>query len=559
MIIKSKMRALVVNRWFILGTFIVLCTLAFILKSLIVYDISITDESSMYSCALRFYQGDAVLAADWDPWQLYGVVLLPFIAIFRIFFSSNQGFFLFMRINFLLIRLLILLYVIWKSKYVDLNRKGIIIAALLNYCFVSWNFEAFTYQQLPLMFGMFILIATLSNKQSRLEIILVGVAYSVIILSTPFLVLSYPLVLILLMWKNKREKKKFRFIIYFHLGILIIFIPFCVLVLSKTSISGVVQSLSYIFTEQGHNYSSIGVLSLLNNNIVRVFVGFIRENRFTSYLNITLLLVIFIFSILKCKYKRLIGIFIPIVMLLSIFSMIPEHKMFFMNELYISFVWVSIELLFYIKEKEYLICIVFGYILVFAIALCTNTGKYTTSGALSIIAVICLMFLVDYAAKNDDTKRHLFKLTTIALFLRVYITWWGIPLSSDFFEHKILVGPMKGMYARDEEYEHYMTIYNDINSVEYSNDDVLFCGTSTPIAYLIADKKIGTMNLHFFYLDYERLRQYWDLYPEKTPTVIYYEKYTSIDGDSFLDEMINELFEIKTEGHRLIAIKKKTE
>ena len=173
-----------------------LCTIAFIMKIFIAEDISITDESFMYAGAMRFLRGDAILVDGWDPWQLYGIVILPFIGVYHFIVGSYDGLYLFMRFVFISLKLAVLIYGIKKSRRMDLNSHNVIIGLFFSYFFVSWNFEALTYQQVPLILGTFILIAALSDNTSKLERTLMGIAYAETILTVPFLIISYPLLLV---------------------------------------------------------------------------------------------------------------------------------------------------------------------------------------------------------------------------------------------------------------------------------------------------------------------------------------------------------------------------
>lgn len=548
------------NNKLLIYIFTMACTLVFIAKIFIVEDISLSDEAHMFATSFRIFQGDALLVDDWSPEQLYGVVLLPFIAIYHFFVGSNEGLFLFLRFVFIVLKLTILIYGFRKVKYVELNPIGLYLGLFLWYFFVSWNIESLTYQQMTLILGMFIIIGILANSTNKFEYILMGIAYALSILTQPFLIISYVPVLIYAVYKIMEEKKIRTGILFFNIGAFWVFVLFMILLLSRSSISEIKISLPYILSEPDHNVAGGGIFGLINTKIIRVFKIFIDENKVTTALNTVFLMVLSVAFIVNWRYRLELKILIPVVLLISISSMIPANKLFFMNEMYIPFIWASIENLFFVKNKRYYIFLALGYIFVFSIALGTNTGKYTTSGALSIIAVITIFF-IDYGSNDHKKMRKIciiipmILITGLALFLRVYVTWWGVPLSKDCYKNRIVVGPMKGLYANDAEYDHYMNIYVDICSVDFNND-ILFCGTATPMAYLIAEAKYGTMGTPFFYLDYDRLQKYWDLHPDRKPTVIYYEKYTSEDARSFINDMISKDFEIRTEGSRFIAVKR---
>ena len=555
---------------YLLISFIVITTFLFVFKIYICEDISISDEAHMYATSYRLLQGDALLVDDWSPEQLYGVVLLPFITIFRLVVGSNEGLFLFMRYVYLAMKLVVLFYGLKKIKNIELCDKSCLYLGLFMwYFFSSWNIEALTYQQFPLIMAMFIVISLLTNNTSKLEWVMVGMAYALCILSQPFILLSYVFVLGWIIYKIFNDRKVSKESVFVHIGIMLVFVIFVILLFSRARLEDIVRSIPFIFQEQDHNVAGTGIMGLFNQKIIHVCNVFISENLVTTYINVFFIIVLHVAFICDWKFKNNLVWFIPLILLLSIFSMIPLNKMFLMNEMFIPFIWASLESLFFVRNKLYLKLLFLSYIFVISIALGTNTGKITTSGALCLVAVIFVFFCGDYkiisvnkesSKKIDILKRLLFLtpiviIVGIVLFLRVYITWWGVPLSNDSYANKITVGPMKGLYANDDEYSHYMNIYNDINSMDIDSDDILFCGTASPMAYLDAEAAFGTMGTPFFSLDYDRLKAYWDSHPDKIPTAIYYEKYTSVDSESFVNDMLNDYI-VTTNGQRLMALKR---
>ena len=56
-------------------------------------------------------------------------------------------------------------------------------------------------------------------------------------------------------------------------------------------------------------------------------------------------------------------------------------------------------------------------------------------------------------------------------------------LSSECYQNKITIGPMKGMYARDFYYDEYTTVWNEMAGIDWTDHDILLCGNSTPLAF----------------------------------------------------------------------------
>ena len=69
------------------------------------------------------------------------------------------------------------------------------------------------------------------------------------------------------------------------------------------------------------------------------------------------------------------------------------------------------------------------------------------------------------------------------------------------------------------------------------------------------DSQYGTPGTPFFHLDYKRLKRYYDTFPERFPTVIFYGEYTNNDlKSSFFKDLKTLGYTIETNGKSLTAI-----
>ena len=115
---------------------------------------------------------------------------------------------------------------------------------------------------------------------------------------------------------------------------------------------------------------------------------------------------------------------------------------------------------------------------------------------------------------------------------------------------------MKGLYTTDGLYEIYMDIWDDVESIEKTEDDLLFCGNAINMAFLDAEVRYGTMGTMFFYLDFDRAKDYWRLHPDRIPTIIYCNDFADDDVNRLMSILRAEDYDIRREDMKLIAIRK---
>lgn len=545
------------NRVRVFGIIVIVSTILFVLKALIVTSISFSDESHQIATAYRFFLGDRPLVDDWSSEQLHGVAILPFISTYAILKKSTTGIVLFIRIIYLLIKFLVAVYGISKIR----NSKSLAMyGILLWYFFSPYNIDSLTYQSMPLIALMFCLIVIKREESSLVEWGISGGLYAVSILSQPFWIISYPLILLdeIIKWKKSNKIEKYR-IMMFQVGIGLIFLIFCVFLFSKTNLDELRINIPYILGEQDHNVSNMGIDTLIYNKVWLVFSQFVCDNKIVTSINVIYIIALIVFKE-KREYLK-VGMFISLA--ISLFSMLFLKKLFLMNEMMIPFLWLALENIFFVEEserKKYIKLIGLGILFSIATALGTNTGVYATSASLCLLACITLFYITISGTKkwnlHIETISMLF-MVSMTLILRLYITWAGAHISMSDYMASLSYGPMKGLYTTTDLADEYEKIWTDITMLQPSGQDILFCGTSTPLAYLDAEVEYGTMGTPFFQLDYDRMRNYFALHKEKIPTIIYYTEFTEDDRSmTAYYKWLQENYDIYSDGVNLIARRK---
>ncbi|MCM1262436.1 MAG: hypothetical protein NC313_06910 [Butyrivibrio sp.] len=202
------------------------------------------------------------------------------------------------------------------------------------------------------------------------------------------------------------------------------------------------------------------------------------------------------------------------------------------NEFFIPFIWFSMEISVFIRrEKEKYNCLwALAALSALGFCLATDTGIITTSAGLCLMAVFTIIMLPNLLA-NENLKHTVLTekslsvlcigVLTCVFSMRIVFTWTDSLLTGNY-SYYIEKGPLKGTYTDETAYQIFNNIMSDLDKVSYKEDDILFCGRNTPLAYLYSNMECGTMSTYLLETDYERLEQYYALHPDKFPTIVYY-------------------------------------
>ncbi len=95
-------------------------------------------------------------------------------------------------------------------------------------------------------------------------------------------------------------------------------------------------------------------------------------------------------------------------------------------------------------------------------------------------------------------------------------------------------GPYAGLIRKQNYCDDYLTSLDELDCIAQTGDGPVYISAMLPFGYLYMDRPIGICTTYYESED-ELLRamEYWEMYPEKRPSVIYIPKY-SFDKDGFI-------------------------
>lgn len=549
----------------------------FLLKCLVTSEISLEDESNYIATAFRFYKGDAILADDWSPWQLSGFVILPFIYLYMLVGGTTEGIVLYFRILYVLFKLTVTLYAVYRLRKAGEHGRYVYLGTAFFFCFTPFNIDSLSYNTISMAMVLLIGIILLTESRKGADYFLCGLFLAFAVLSSPFFVLCYLLwgascgvYCMVMRGKEKRISaltgKNFGMV---TLGAASLAAVFLIFALSRAGIREMAVNLPYIVKEPDHDMTEGNAAVNLLAKVWLVVKIFLRE-----YIFVTLLNGIYIITIVILKRRKKEAFLMPgavLCLILSCAWIILRQTTFMQNAFFIPFVWFAAEEVLIgkkIKASE-LLSLTAALIYAVCMAMGTNTGMFATSATFCVIAVLSVVIMgrrlgeipTEEAAAGGTKKTECLLCGGIALLLcctfvmRLLIVWLDV-FRFDEFSCYISRGPLKGTFAQEAVYEKYENILNVMDMAEYGEEDILLCGTPTPTAYLYGNMQFGTIGTYFFSMDYERLEEYYELHPQKFPTVVYYEVLKNGDKKSDFYNGLQEDYEIQLVGESMIAKKR---
>ena len=226
---------------------------------------------------------------------------------------------------------------------------------------------------------------------------------------------------------------------------------------------------------------------------------------------------------------------------------------------------------YYVFKKisiNYYICMLLAFAYSLCVTLGTNTGTISASAAMAELAFMDIImwsfvkddYLIKRLAKNGEKIIKVAEtglmgiIIAIVISLHGLICWTDIWITNDYSEY-IEKGPLKGTYTKASVKENYDNVLSDMDEIKCSSDDILLCTRTVPVAYLYTKAEVGVMAVYFFNMNYEWLQDYYELNPDKKPTVVYYPEITKKEKQKDFFAEIEKYYDVIYPGKRVVARK----
>ncbi|MBQ8970325.1 MAG: hypothetical protein IJ073_03315 [Lachnospiraceae bacterium] len=514
------------------------------------YSFCWSDESFYFSTAWRFYQGDSIFRHDWFPTQLSGVILLPFLSLYLAFsHGSAEGLLLYFRLLYLLFSFgsSVAAFRILKKHFGELPALAsalcVLFYAHLNIATLSYytiSVQCFFLAQLNIYHWE--KLGQLNRRVSLRYLILAGFFYALSVLALPTMVVGYVLTLLIFVILSLVSKinpstafsagvrKAELFVVwkYTFFGILLPAVLFFVFLLTNVSIPDFIQNIPYVLTDEEHGTSLVYPMKKFFIGINEVYGRFAH----LGYLLILICFGIAVYQALRSN-SRLILFVIDILLFIAYFIKGFGHTGYIQTALCLT----ALPLFFLTRERDYAAFFTFfvnGLVFSLVYSYSSNGYLYILAMGHFIASIAGIKFIVDFVKENLEAPALssglaqavrtlcvlvLLSVTLETMVLRVINIYRDAPFSE--LTEKIEEGPAKGLYTTKKHLDLYKEVYDTlITDCQSDTADSIFISKLLPWGYLCTDLRVGAPTTWRTELGSERLREYYELNPDRIPDLV---------------------------------------
>lgn len=546
-----------------------LSILATISKIFVGFDI---DEGYALALPYRLLQGDYLLTDMWEVHQTSAVfaaaILNPFVSIVK----STEGILLYSRVVSTVLHLVIT-FLCYRTLCLFISKTQSGILAFIYYNFLpKWMMNV----DFSMQFVWFLMLCTLcllmaehsrmNQKEKKVYVwmFLCGVSLALLVLGYPTMASLYLVyVVCVLVRKDWNKGQKGKGILALTLGCAIPAILFMGYLLSYMNITQLFESIPHVFSDGSHQFSGSSKWSLWVGHMKDVVV----QTVITGVPALVITSIVYAFLNRKNKTNKLVkckgdvkdsfvtlftNVYICLTSAIVIFADlvgIPWGP-FRLQIRYIMMFALGFLILRKVNDKKKA-----GWVLQFvmlaslvaflSILLASNVGP-TSSSSYLVFGVMAVMWILLEELKVGNGQKGVCGYLTCAsllLFLisilfckGYYVRVTAYPPSDICMERKqIDKGAAKGIYVYPSEYNEITETYDLMKQYSSKEDQVLYLGTQA-LSNLYTDGKFVTPTTISTPAFNEQWVEYFEMYPEKMPTVIFLSKTTVDNQDKFFEK-----------------------
>ncbi len=498
------------------------------------YGFAYGDETFYLTIPYRICMGDRLLLHEWHLTQLSGILLVPLVKLFLILFRSTEGIVLFFRYAFV---------AVWAAGGLFLWRKlkrfsplGAAAAVLSFALYAPYGIMALSYHSMSLLLLLAACVLLITNDHRSSDFI-AGVLYAGAVLCSPFMVLLYPVsalgVLIAAALKNEGWGRRW---LHFTGGVLLVFLPFCAMLLVSGRISDYLRVFRYILDDPQHPtglklgdrirfliyfaqtlnpywkwaVGSALIMSVAAKITKRQKLGFVLICADTFFLLVT-----------HMAWQPQINMFMFPACLLGLYCFLfsdgTGNKTLFWG-LWIPGALYSV--LHFLASNQYY------YAFSHASALMMIAGLVMGTGYVSR----CLSSSAEKRYEKIAVACALGAVLLCQLSFELITRYQVVYPAEDIHDQIILTekGPEKGIIGNRDYHDYYVTAEADVETMNKAGavQRVLFISEHTWL-YLSAQKEFAAYSAWLTPIDkhtVEKLQAYYELFPEKAPDAIFFDR-----------------------------------
>lgn len=489
------------------------------------------DEPHYFAVAYRFLQGDVPFLDDWHLSQIYSILLIPYVGLYKIAVGSFDGILLFSRYLYISLQTIMAMLIFRFLFRKEQNMLASLVPACMFLIFCRANIQTISYYSaFAFCFtGASLLVADASSgsysRQRNIGLFyLSGILYGLCVFSNPMILIAILIMLIHL-------RKDCNAWVAMLLGGLTVAAIVCIAVLPHFDFSLFMQYLPEILSTDNGKYEGSKVITLL-----KVQLWALKESRFSFSLFI--FLGAFELYLKKMRYlnlerKRIFCFLNGMSLLLTLICMdrsvhwngisIFPGLLFGLNEMFLS------------KRRNPDFCfdtIVMGTLAAFCWSVTSDTGfsaaliGYLTAAIGALYEGLCsLTDLLDVSDFRVQKGAILFSIIACLLvpadMMRERLSLFYRDASYDQLIEQITRGPGKGIITTSECVRRYEDIMDSLEPLQ-SAEGTLYISGFCPWGYLCTDLKVGSFTTYRIISDEEneKLERYYETHLAKQPDYV---------------------------------------
>lgn len=494
------------------------------------------DEPFILTLSHRLIKGDAFLYDEWQPTQLTGFLNYPWMILFTATHNNTDGMILFFRYVYVILNFVSLLFVYLRlSSY---SKKPLITGAACLYLLlfssmdiltVSYNFYSLT--------GLLLFITLCITGKSNIEYLFAGIFFSVATLASPYLAIVFVLYYLIFslnhfVLKKDISKNVIDITKMVLIGVILsIAIFICFLYGTGGNISKMLNTVSYIFTDV--EYPSQSIFQLIYGYL------YTWVNKFRTF---GFMFVVFVMLSLIDKKHKTLWLEAHIIAFVILTPRMIHIFLYQFNYLIMQIGLLGLHALIIDEQKNnsYSLIAIAGVIFSFILYATSDLKQYAIANGMVLAGFASFFLIDDYLQKHENNTKLIKTLCILLVFAQigteVYERMTKYYLDNNINDNLYLIekSVAKGLYVDQEQYDTYMSVYNDIN-VNIPHAAKLLVLSQKPWIYLANDSDYCTYSAWMtsskeFRIN--RLKEYYTLHQDKYPNYIYV-----LDEDFKLEEL----------------------
>ena len=514
------------NLWFLAG----LLGIGIILFWRCFYGVNTTDEAYYIGTVYRLWLGDGMLCDEWNPTQqMCSFWLYPFYALFRLIIGSNNGMILAFRLLYIAFQLFITCYLYKRLRVFGYKSLFPVFFYLLS---TAFNINSLSYNTMANAAFISLLVTLITMEEADWKnCVILGIFASILVMANPYVVFAYVVYgiasVFVTVWGRKKQKIipiSISFKTYFRMSFTaaIVLIIFLVFTFWHATLERIVENLPYIIGDQEHVHSLKDKISsyfryfrkyYLGCSVVPLLTSVValfdkkRIARGKIYVIVALLAIVpyMIYRGLISDYVPVNLVTIPICFLGLVVYIVTKKK----NQK-LFYVW-------YLPAMFYPVIV----------QITSNTGPLAVSAGFMTAGAAALLLTILWIQEQETKpiKVLIYCILILQMFMMLYLRTtyvWGDDVLPKLTT-KVERGVAKGIYTTEETARYYEEMYDDIDTLNITDEDGFLVIGSEPMLYLYADCKVASYSTWQVYTNETRLYRYYEVHDGegRFPTVVY--------------------------------------